>query len=143
MKSLPCWPTFRREIPDEETARRWFEKRRWGNNPQCPRCMAEAVCRVRRRLSTNAPKERRTHMCSACGFRFSLLYGTILADTKTSLRNWVCLIKLYELLATRTIPLDAPRIEKYLDCQRSTASRMLEKMQKADVNGRIEVLKKG
>ncbi|MXV80965.1 MAG: IS1595 family transposase [Chloroflexi bacterium] len=80
-EALTLIELFRR-FPDNETARAWFEEKRWGGVPYCPHCGSEKV-------STCTHKSM-THRCGEkeCRKRFSVRVGTSMQGTHLDYQTW-------------------------------------------------------
>ncbi|HVW13113.1 MAG TPA: IS1595 family transposase [Mucilaginibacter sp.] len=70
---------------EEETCKQYLAQQRWGDTPCCPHCG-----------NTKAWKTNRGFTCAAkeCGKKFTVTTGTILENTKISLRYWFATIYL-------------------------------------------------
>ena len=75
------------EIPNEEAATAFFERRRWGNEPYCPHCGS---------LSTSAVSNGKPmpHRCKDCRKHFSVRTKTVLAESPIPLHKWLMAIYL-------------------------------------------------
>jgi transposase len=92
----------------EEKARRFFLGFRWKNYRKiCPRCNGKKIARIRRvRL-----------LCQSCRFEFGDFTGTHIGLLRIGLREWLWLIKLFELevsarRAARELGLSYPTVLK-------------------------------
>lgn len=74
-------------FPDEDSARRWFEDRFWGDKRECPRCGSDQT------VESKHPKM--SHWCSEGRHYFSVRTGTVLERSKVPLRKWVYAIYLH------------------------------------------------
>lgn len=71
--------------PDEASAIRYFEERRWpGGNVHCPKCGSVEVTRGRQKM-----RRRQLWYCGGCAHMFSVTSGTVLEFTKLPLRKWL------------------------------------------------------
>ena len=60
---------FFKQFPDEESCRKYLEKRRWSNVPVCPHCgNSQKIYRY---------KNGKTLKCAQCGKQFKATTGTI------------------------------------------------------------------
>lgn len=84
IKSLSLYE-FLKMFPDEKSAVAFFENRRWGDRPYCPHCGSLAVSRI----TSGKPMPYR---CKDCRKHFSVRTGTILAESKLPLHNWLMAI---------------------------------------------------
>ena len=75
---------FRRFL-NEETARKFFENRRWPNGTSCPHCG---------RLSVSECKDHRpmAYRCRDCRQHFSVRTGSVLGESRLPLRKWLMAI---------------------------------------------------
>lgn len=76
---------FFQQFPDEESARIYFEGKRWGAEKHCPHCGS---------LSVSACKDRRPmpYRCRDCRKHFSVRTGTILTESRLPLHKWLMAI---------------------------------------------------
>ena len=72
---------FMDAIPDEESARRWLERMRWGGGRYCPRCFSHDVYATR----SGKPMPYR---CRDCEKYFSVRTNTVMANSKLPHRKW-------------------------------------------------------
>jgi transposase-like protein len=70
--------------PDEASAVRYFEQRRWPNGVACVACKSSDVVRW-----TLSNKRVRMWRCRKCDERFSVTSGTVMHATKLPLRKWL------------------------------------------------------
>jgi transposase-like protein len=79
------------EVPaacaDETTAVEFMEKRRWGDNPKCPRCDGSNVYQMRDR-KTGERNRRYLWRCRMCGEIYTVRIGTVFEDSRIPLRHW-------------------------------------------------------
>jgi transposase-like protein len=83
---------FFQKFPDEESARKFFESRRWGSNPACGHCGSENVAECK----GHKPMPYR---CRSCRKHFSVRTGTVLAESRLPLQKW--LLAIYMLTSAR------------------------------------------
>ncbi|HEX2576072.1 MAG TPA: IS1595 family transposase [Aquihabitans sp.] len=82
-------------VPDEASAYRFLEDRRWKGTPTCCHCASTNVAYLNpengctRRTRTGAASARRVWQCRDCRKQFSALTGTVMQGTKISVRIWV------------------------------------------------------
>ena len=80
-----------REIPlacaDETAAVEFFEKRRWGDHPCCPRCGDTDVYQMKDR-ATGARNKRHLWRCRGCKRQYTVRVGTVYEDSPIPLRHW-------------------------------------------------------
>lgn len=102
---------FNKEIPDEEAAIAFVEKKIWGDTPFCGRCGADNVYRVR----SGKPM---SHRCRDCNMYFSVRIGTVMTDTNLPLKTWLLAI---HLIHTSRKGISAMQLHKTLGVTYKTA----------------------
>ncbi len=83
---------FFQKFPNEETARKFFETRRWNNEPVCGHCGSTSVTECK----NHKPMPYR---CKDCRSHFSVRTGTVLAESRLPLQKW--LLAIYMLTSAR------------------------------------------
>lgn len=76
---------FFERFPNEEAARLYFERNRWGNEPACGHCGSLNVVEVK----DHKPMPYR---CRDCRKHFSVRTGTVLAESRLALHKWLMAI---------------------------------------------------
>ena len=78
-----------RMFPNDDAARRWFEKQIWPHGPHCPKCGSFNV-------QSNIKHKTMTHRCRDCDGRpmFSLKTGNIMEGSKLGYQTWAIAIYL-------------------------------------------------
>ena len=80
-----------REVPlacaDEKAAVAFLEKRRWGDNPCCPRCGSVEVYTVKDSKTGERNKDNRWR-CRDCKKFYTVRTGTVMEDSRIPLRHW-------------------------------------------------------
>ena len=76
---------FFKKFPDEEAARKFFEARRWGDEPVCGHCGSVNVVECK----DHKPMPYR---CRDCRKHFSVRTGTVLAESRLPLQKWLLAI---------------------------------------------------
>lgn len=72
---------------DERTAVEFFERKRWGDSPACPRCGDLDVIQLKD-ASTGARHHRYLWRCKGCKQQYTVRIGTIFEDSRIPLRHW-------------------------------------------------------
>jgi len=106
----------------EEEAREAFRKLRWADNggePYCPKCGC---------LKATALATRPVWKCGGCKHQFSVTSGTIFADRKRSVRDYLLAIAIF---ANGAKGHSALQLSRDLDCQYKTAYVLAHKMREA------------
>lgn len=76
---------FLKQFPNEESARLYFEAKRWNGAPVCAHCgsMNAVECKDHRPMP---------YRCRDCRKHFSVRTGTVLAESKIELQKWLMAI---------------------------------------------------
>jgi len=76
---------FFKKFPSEESARVYFETKRWGDTPVCAHCgsINAAECKNHKPMP---------YRCRDCRKHFSVRTGTVLAESKIELQKWLMAI---------------------------------------------------
>lgn len=84
--------TFFQKFPDEESARVYFETKRWSGKTVCPHCGSEVVsgCKDHKPMP---------YRCKSCRKHFSVRTGTVLAESRLPLHKWM--MAMYMLTTAR------------------------------------------
>ena len=67
-------------FPDDASAQRWFEERRWGGTPRCTHCDATTIAA--------SAKKTMPYRCQACGKHFSVKMGTVMEGSNLGYQTW-------------------------------------------------------
>ena len=83
-ETLSLYQMFKR-FPDENSARKFFEAKRWGNSASCPCCgsLSVAECKDHKPMP---------YRCRDCRQHFSVRTGTVLAESRLPLQTWLMAI---------------------------------------------------
>jgi ribosomal protein L37AE/L43A len=106
----------------EEQARETFRKLRWADNggqPYCPKCGC---------LKVTALATRPVWKCGGCRHQFSVTSGTIFADRKRPVRDYLLAIAIF---ANGAKGHSALQLSRDLDCQYKTAFVLAHKLREA------------
>lgn len=134
------------QISDDAAAYRYLEETRWGGSPVCPHCgnreriyFLTPANGVSRTTSTGAPTQRRLWKCGECRKKFSVLTGTVMHNSKISVRIWV--LCFFEMAASKN-GISAREIERKYGVTAKTAWHLLHRIRAAMGNdGPIETMK--
>jgi len=122
----------------DKEARETFQHIRWADNggePYCPKCGCVKV---------TALATRPVWKCSGCRYQFSVTAGTIFADRKRSIRDYLLAIAIF---ANGAKGHSALQLSRDLDCQYKTAFVLAHKLReaieheqrKATISGVVEI----
>lgn len=99
------------KFPNEESARFYFEDKRWGDNPFCPHCGDTSVSECKN-------LKPMPYRCKGCRKHFSVRTGTILSESRLPLQKW--LMAIY-LLTTARKGIPSTQLAKQLGVTQKTA----------------------
>ena len=123
----------------DEEARAAFQRVRWtanGGEPYCPKCGC---------LKVYAFATRPVWKCSACAYQFSVTSGTIFADRKRPVRDYLLAIAIF---VNGVKGYSALQLSRDLDCQYKTAFVLAHKLrevieaeqrQPRELSGEVEI----
>jgi transposase-like protein len=97
---------FERMFPDETACKAYLAANRWPEQVECPRCGNTEVYELETR-----PFHWQCEECSADGYRFSVLVGTIFENTNKPLREW---FRVIHLMLTSKKGISALQIFRYM-----------------------------
>lgn len=106
-------------FPDAESARTYFEQKRWPTGATCPAC--NEVKRVH-------PRKDGFYRCNACLNDFTVRTGTIFERSKVPLHKW--LYAMY-LLVTARKGISSLQLAKQIGVTQKTAWFMLQRLREA------------
>ena len=107
-------------FPDEQSAREWFEKERWGGQRCCPHCGS-----VR---TSEATHKKMPYRCKDCHSYFSVRTGTLMESSKVSLKKWLWAIYLH---LTNLKGISSMKLHRDIGVSQPTAWFMLQRIRKA------------
>ncbi len=73
---------FLQRIPDEKSARNYFEEMRWSNGRYCPHCKSTNTVEVK-------DEKPQPYRCKNCRKHFSVRTGTVLTSSNIPLQKWL------------------------------------------------------
>lgn len=76
---------FFQQFPNEEAARLYFEKNRWGGEISCPHCGSGSIVPVK-------DQKPMPYRCRDCRKHFSVRTGSVLAESRLPLHKWLMAI---------------------------------------------------
>lgn len=116
-------------FPDNESARLYFEAKRWPDGPECP------ACGERKRLWRN-PKRPGSYRCNVDLLVFSVKSGTIFEGEKIGLHRWI--YAMY-LLVTARKGVSSMQMAKELGITQKSAWHMMHRIRAACGNDPTEL----
>ena len=102
---------FLAQFPDDASASKYFEQRRWGGERHCPHCGSVRTVEVK----NQKPMPFR---CQDCREHFSVRTGTILSESKIGLHKWFFAIY---LMTTARKGISSVQLAKELGVTQKTA----------------------
>ncbi|MFH1157900.1 MAG: IS1595 family transposase [Pseudomonadota bacterium] len=115
---------FFKQIPDEESARKYFESKRWKDGAHCPHCgsFAASECKDHKPMP---------YRCRDCRKHFSVRTGTVLEESRLPLQKW--LMAIYMLtIARKGIP--STQIARELGITQKTAWFLAQRIRETWMN---------
>ena len=110
-----------RMFPDNNTAKAWLAKARWGDEPACPHCGSLNV-------QTGAKHPTMPYRCRDCRKRFSVRVGTAMQDSNIPLQKWA--IAIY-LMTTSLKGVSSMKLHRDLGIAQSSAWHMAHRLREA------------
>jgi len=112
-----------KKFPDEETARVYLEKKRWGDTPTCPNCGEKR----------NQYKQRRKgkggyFLCYHCSLVYTVRTDSVFERSHLALDKW--LLAIY-LVVTARKGISSLQLSKELDVKQHTAWFLLQRIREA------------
>ena len=116
-------------FPDDEAARKWFEKQVWPDGPYCPKCDSTNV-------QSDIAHKTMTHRCRDCysgksgknRTMFSLKTGNIMEGSKLGYQTWA--IAIY-LVTTSLKGVSSMKLHRDLDVTQKTAWHLAHRIRKS------------
>ena len=110
-------------FPDDETARKWFEKARWPDGPYCPVCRSYNV-------QVGIKHKTMTHRCRDCEKKtfFSVKKGTVMQSSKLGYQTWAIAIYLF---ATNLKGVSSMKLHRDLGIAQKNAWHLAHRLRKA------------
>ena len=112
-----------RMFPNDDAARRWFEKQIWPHGPHCPKCGSFNV-------QSNIKHKTMTHRCRDCDGRpmFSLKTGNIMEGSKLGYQAWA--IAIY-LVTTNLKSVSSMKLHRDLEITQKSAWHLAHRIRKS------------
>lgn len=110
------------KFPDNNSTRRYIEKRRWGNHPKCPFCSEDKAVTKRRGTREGYFK------CRSCLSEFTVRTNTIFERSPIPLNKWIFVI--YLVLTARK-GISSLQLSKKIGVTQKTAWFMLQRIREA------------
>ncbi len=117
---------FFAKFPDEDAARKFFEAKRWGDEPVCGHCGSVSVteCKDHKPMA---------YRCKDCRKHFSVRTGTVLAESRLPLLKW--LLAIYMLTSARKgIP--STQMARELGVTQKTAWFLAQRIRETGMKGK-------
>lgn len=115
---------FFKKFPDEESARLYFEGRRWSSGKYCPRCGGFSVVECK----DHKPMPYR---CKDCRKHFSVRTGTVLEESRLPLQKW--LMAIY-MMTTARKGIPSTQMAKELGVTQKSAWFLAQRIREAWMN---------
>jgi len=112
---------FFQRFPDAESARLYFEQRRWGGHVVCPHCGSDQI-------SARTGKRLGYYRCGGCKEEFTVRTKTIFGRSHVPLNKW--LFVMY-LVVTARKGISSLQLSKEIGVTQKTAWYMLQRLRQA------------
>ena len=119
---------FLKKFPDNESARKYLEQRRWSGNPVCPHCGSVGKMYESARKGVGG-----YYRCSACSETFTIRTGTIFERSHVPLDKWLYTVY---LLVTARKGISSLQLSKEIGVTQKTAWFMLQRLREACGTGK-------
>ena len=117
-------------FPDDETAERWFELQRWGEEgPACPGC---GSCRY----AVIKDRNPMPYRCMDCRSYYSVRKGMVMQSSKLGLQKWA--IAIY-MVTTGLKGVSSMKLHRELGIRQSSAWHMLQRIREAFDEGSLKL----
>jgi transposase-like protein len=124
-ESISLFEFFER-FPDEESSRKYFEGKRWGNGVCCAHCGSKEVSECKGHIPM-------PYRCRSCRKHFSVRTGTVLAESRIPLQKW--LMAIY-MLTTARKGISSIQMAKQLGITQKSAWFLAQRIRETWIGGR-------
>ena len=123
MKGYMSIPEFHEHFSTEESCADFIERERWGDSPVCPKCGVIKVYRISGKMPFK---------CGGCKEKFSVRTGTIMENSRISLKKWLLAIN---LMTTARKGISSVQFAKELGVTQKTSWFLANRIRKACESG--------
>jgi transposase-like protein len=109
---------------DEEAARLYVERLRWGENPVCPTCQTS-----NKQYRQNRKEAMGYFICGACGKTYTVRVSTLFQHSRVPLRKWLHAIHLVHAAGGGCV--SSTHLSKKIGVSQKTSWSMLQRIQRA------------
>ena len=127
---------FLQNFPDEESARIYFEEKRWGYDRRCPHCGSDDTVEC-------VDHKPMPYRCRSCRKHFSVRTGTVLSESKVPLHKW--LMAIY-MMTTARKGIPSTQMARELGVTQKTAWFLAHRIREAwfggnsdKMNGQVQI----
>ena len=110
-------PELFRMFPDDETAEKWFRKKRWPNGVTCPRCGCDDI--------NDSPSHSMKFRCRGCTKYFSTKTNSIMHSSNLGYQIWALAIY---MIAVKPKGMSSVQLSKELGVSQKTAWHLAHKI---------------